>query len=179
MKESRRTKRMEVHHKRRNDRTASLNMVSLMDIFTILVFFLLVTSSESNTLPSTKSISLPASTTDKIPKKTLVVMVSNKDIKINGRQIISVKAAINNRKTIVPELALALIKYAKKENKKKKRYNITIMGDKKIPYKLLKKIMITCAGTKYANISLAVVQKNVVQKNTAQKNSQPKRVNKI
>lgn len=163
MKESRRTKRMESHHKRRKDRTASLNMVSLMDIFTILVFFLLVTSSDSNTLPSTKSLNLPASTTDKIPKKTLVVMVSNEDIQINGKSIISIKAAINNGKTIVPELALTLIKFAKKEDKKKKRYNITIMGDKKIPYKLLKKIMITCAGTKYANISLAVVQKNVEQ----------------
>ena len=159
MKDSRRTKRMENHHKRRKDRTASLNMVSLMDIFTILVFFLLVTSSESNTLPSAKSLNLPASTADKIPKKTLVVMVNNKNIQINGKSIISVNAAINNRKNVIPELAVTLIKFAKKEDKKKKRYNITIMGDKKIPYKLLKKIMLTCAGTKYANISLAVVQK--------------------
>ena len=163
MKESRRTKRMETHHKRRKDRTASLNMVSLMDIFTILVFFLLVTSSESNTLPSTKSLDLPVSTTEKTPKKTLVVMVNNENIQINGKTIISVNAAINNGKTIIPELALSLIKYTKKEDQKKKRYNITIMGDKKIPYKLLKKIMLTCAGTKYANISLAVVQKNVEQ----------------
>ena len=163
MKESRRTKRMASHHKRRNDRTASLNMVSLMDIFTILVFFLLVTSSDSNTLPSTKSLDLPVSTTDKVPKKTLVIMVNNDDIKINGKTIVPVKAAVNNGKTIVPELALSLIKFAKKEDKKKKRYNITIMGDKKIPYKLLKKIMLTCAGTKYANISLAVVQKKTEQ----------------
>lgn len=168
MKESRRTKRMESHHKRRNDRTASLNMTSLMDIFTILVFFLLVTSSDSNTLPSSKSIELPASTTDKIPKKTLVVMVNNENIQINGKTIVPIKKAINNGKSIVPELALSLVKYARKEDKKKKRYNITIMGDKKIPYKLLKKIMVTCAGTKYANISLAVVQKNTAQKNVKQ-----------
>ena len=158
MKESRRTKRMATHHKRRKDRTASLNMVSLMDI---LVFFLLVTSSDSNILPSPKSISLPASTTDKIPKKTLVVMVNDKNIQINGKQIISIKAAINNNKTVIPELARALIQYSKKEEKNKKRYNITVMGDKTIPYKLLKKIMVTCAGTKYANISLAVVQKRL------------------
>ena len=102
-----------------------------------------------------------SSTTDKQPKKTLVVMVSEKDIKINGKHIIDVAEATNNNKTIVPELALVLIKYAKKEPKKKKRYNVTIMGDKEIPYKLLKKIMITCAGTKFANISLAVVRKQV------------------
>lgn len=161
MKDSSRTQRMIALNKHRRDRGASLNMVSLMDIFTILVFFLLVTSSESETLPSTKSIKLPSSTTEIQPKKTLVVMVSDKDIKINGKHIISVNAAINNNKTIIPELAFTLIKYAKKEPKKKKRYNVTIMGDKEISYKLLKKIMITCAGTKFANISLAVVRKQV------------------
>ncbi len=161
MKESRRTKRMQAHHKRRKDRNAVLNMVSLMDIFTILVFFLLVTSSDSNTLPSTKSLKLPASTADKMPKKTLVVMVNDRDIRINGKLIVTVRQALNNNKSVIPELALSLIQYAKKEKSKKKRYDITIMGDKKIPYKLLKKIMLTSAGTRYANISLAVVQKNV------------------
>lgn len=161
MKESRRTQRMIALNKHRKDKGASLNMVSLMDIFTILVFFLLVTSSDSETLPSTKSIQLPASTTEKQPKKTLVVMVNEKDIRINGQFIISINEATNNNKTIIPELALVLIKYAKNEPEQKKRYNVTIMGDKEIPYKLLKKIMITCAGTKFANISLAVVRKQV------------------
>lgn len=161
MKDSRRTQRMIALNRHRKDKGASLNMVSLMDIFTILVFFLLVTSSDSQTLPSTKSIHLPSSTTEKQPKKTLVVMVSENDIKINGKKIISINAATNNGKTIIPELAFELINYAKKEPKKKKRYNVTVMGDKEIPYKLLKKIMITCAGTKFANISLAVVRKQV------------------
>lgn len=164
MSNSNRKQRMIVLNKNRRDKGASLNMVSLMDIFTILVFFLLVTSSESEALPPVKAIHLPTSTTEKQPKKTLVVMVSEKDIKINGHFIINVNAATNNNKTIIPELALVLIKHAKKQPKqpkKKKRYNITIMGDKEIPYKLLKKIMLTCAGTKFANISLAVVRKQV------------------
>ena len=53
MVRSGRAKRMEKHHKR-NKSTAALNLVSLMDIFTILVFFLLVNSSDVETLPSTK-----------------------------------------------------------------------------------------------------------------------------
>jgi len=161
MSNSSRTKRMIALNKNRKDKGASLNMVSLMDIFTILVFFLLVTSSDSETLPSSKSIQLPSSTTEKQPKKTLVVMVNEKDIRINGKYIIGVKEATNSSKASIPELALALIKHANQQKKKKKRYNITIMGDKEIPYKLLKKIMLTCAGTKFANISLAVVRKQV------------------
>jgi len=52
MKLSRRAKRMQQHHARKNDRNATLNMVSLMDIFTILVFFLLVNATNSEVLPT-------------------------------------------------------------------------------------------------------------------------------
>jgi biopolymer transport protein ExbD len=159
MKEQSRTQRMIALNKNRKDRGASLNMVSLMDIFTILVFFLLVTSSDSETLPSTKSIKLPSSTTEQQPKKTLVVMVNEEDIKINGKHIVDISDAINSDKKIIPKLALELIKHAKQQPEKRKRYDVTVMGDKEIPYKLLKKIMLTCAGTKFANISLAVVRK--------------------
>ena len=86
-------------------------------------------------------------------------MVSDKDIKINGKHIVDISDAMKSDKQIIPRLALELIDRAKKEPQKKKRYDITVMGDKEIPYKLLKKIMLTCAGTKFANISLAVVRK--------------------
>ena len=161
MKEQSRTQRMIALNKHRKDKGASLNMVSLMDIFTILVFFLLVTSSDSESLPSAKSIKLPSSTTEQQPKKTLVVMVNEKDIQINGKHIVTVADAINSDKKIIPRLALELIEHAKTQPVNKKRYDITVMGDKEIPYKLLKKIMLTCAGTKFANISLAVVRKQV------------------
>ena len=57
MVKSARAKRMEKHHKR-NKGTAALNLVSLMDIFTILVFFLLVNSSDVETLPNAKDLQL-------------------------------------------------------------------------------------------------------------------------
>ena len=57
MKQSRRARRMERHHKRHKG-TPSFNLVSLMDIFTILVFFLLVNSGEGEVLPSTKNVDL-------------------------------------------------------------------------------------------------------------------------
>ena len=68
MNTSRRAKRMERNHKR--NKQSSLNLVSLMDIFTILVFFLLVSSSNVQQLPNSKDISLPTSVADKAPKET-------------------------------------------------------------------------------------------------------------
>ena len=37
---------------------------------------------------------------------------------------------------------------------------VTIMGDKDIPYRLLKKVMATCTESDYGQISLAVLQKS-------------------
>ena len=55
-----RAARMERHHKR-HQRNVTLNLVSLMDIFTILVFFLLVNSGDVQTLPNAKDMALPES----------------------------------------------------------------------------------------------------------------------
>ena len=43
----------------RGKKSAALNLVSLMDIFTILVFFLMVNSSEVEVLQSSSKIKLP------------------------------------------------------------------------------------------------------------------------
>jgi len=64
----------------------------------------------------------------------------------------------NNQATIRPLFdalreASATVKDITDEN------GVTIMGDQEIPYGLLKKIMLTCAGAQYTNISFAVTQK--------------------
>jgi biopolymer transport protein ExbD len=163
MRESARTKRMERHHKR-NKQKAGLNMVSLMDIFTILVFFLLVSATESESLPSMKDIKLPESTAEQKPKENIVILVSNNNIVVQGKNIVATKRVLNSRSSVIPELAQALNditreKARRTDEKKIKKRGVTIMGDKKIPYELLKKIMLTCAGTDFTNISLAVVHK--------------------
>ena len=37
---------------------------------------------------------------------------------------------------------------------------VTIMGDKHIPYKLLRKVMVTCARANFSEVSFAVLRKN-------------------
>lgn len=161
---SRRAKRMERHHQR-HKKGGSLNMISLMDIFTILVFFLLVSSTTVQDLPSTKKIKLPESIADKLPKETVVIVVSNEDILVQGNKIVDVKSVINSDKPDIAQLKEALLNQAKRIIVKKTpdgkpiNRDVTIMGDKEIPYKLLKKIMYTCTLASYGNISLAVTRK--------------------
>jgi len=161
---SRRAKRMERHHQR-HKKGGGLNMISLMDIFTILVFFLLVSSTTVQDLPSTKKIKLPESIADKLPKETVVIVVSNEDILVQGNKIVDVKSVINSNKPDIAELKEALQNQAERIIVKKTpdgkpiNRDVTIMGDKEIPYKLLKKIMYTCTLASYGNISLAVTRK--------------------
>ena len=54
-----------------------MNLVSLIDIFTLLIFFLLSNTAAVEVLPSSKAVKLPESTSEKIPKETLVLVVNN------------------------------------------------------------------------------------------------------
>jgi biopolymer transport protein ExbD len=87
MKYSRRAKRMQQHHKRGQNRNAVLNMVSLMDIFTILVFFLLVNATSTQVLPSPKNIVLPEAAAEKLPSRNLVIAVDDRVIRLQGKAI--------------------------------------------------------------------------------------------
>jgi len=164
VKHSRRARRMEQHHKR-NKRSASLNMVSLMDIFTILVFFLLVSSTTVQDLPSTKTIKLPESIADKLPKETVVIVVDNENILVQGNKVADVNEISRSKEPLIKSLKEALDNQSKRiivkapADGKPINRDVTIMGDKEIPYKLLKKIMFTCTQANYGKISLAVTRK--------------------
>ncbi|MDO6423631.1 ExbD/TolR family protein [Saccharophagus degradans] len=161
MKQSIHAKRMARHHKRNS--VPKLNLVSLMDIFTILVFFLLVNSSEVEVLQSNKDIDLPQSIAEKKPDNNLIIMISQDNIIVGGRSIVSVENAVAEEGLNITALADELARRAKNkpyksEEEAAKGRSVTIMGDKGIPYTMIKKVMSTCANSDFRNISLAVNQ---------------------
>jgi biopolymer transport protein ExbD len=158
---SRRAKRMERHHKR-TGRGSAINLVSLMDIFTILVFFLLVNSSDGEVLPTHKAVNLPESIAEEKPRETLVVMITGSDILIHGKVITSIDAVLQETGTTSEVLGHALAAQAGSSGMRGETQVLreaTIMGDREIPYRLLKKVMATCTQAGYRRISLAVLQK--------------------
>lgn len=153
-------------HHARTKRNAGLNMVSLMDIFTILVFFLLVSSSSVQDLPNAKQVQLPESVSDQLPKETIVIVVGENDIVVQGRKVASVSDVLRGEddqeieplKAELLHLAGRKVRQTTPDGKPILR-EVTIMGDKNIPFSLLKKIMLTCTKASYTNISLAVLHK--------------------
>ncbi len=164
MRKSRRARRMEKTHKR-HKAGASLNLVSLMDIFTILVFFLLVNSSDVEVLPNAKDIQLPESIAEQKAKETVVILIGEKNIIVQGTPVVRVADVMRRRGNDIPELRQALLAQNDRVLRREAQDDIagrevTIMGDKDIPYRLLKKVMATCTESEYGQISLAVLQKS-------------------
>jgi biopolymer transport protein TolR len=160
---SRRAQRMERQHKRAG-RATGINLVSLMDIFTILVFFLLVNSSDGEVLPTHKSVELPESLAEEIPRQTLVIMITATDIMIHGKVIASIDSMLAENSTASSLLKTSLQEagnpiHADDGGSNPVRREATIMGDKDIPYRILKKVMASCTEAGFARISLAVLQK--------------------
>jgi len=161
---SARAKRMEKHHKR-NTRSGTLNLVSLMDIFTILVFFLLVNSSEVETLPKSEDLQLPESIAEQKAGETVVILIGEVDILVQGKVVAKVADVQEQKGNDIPALREALQSQNDRVLRRAAQDDIagrevTIMGDKEIPYRVLKRVMATCTKADYGQISLAVLQKS-------------------
>jgi biopolymer transport protein TolR len=126
---------------------ARLNLVSLMDIFTILVFFLLLNSSDVPVLQATESIRLP----DSVASGKPIIMLT---ISIDADAIfVAATAQVGSH---LPALAVALNQATTATIIKATK--VTIMGDRSTDYGLLKKVISTCAESGFGQVSLAVNQ---------------------
>src|SRR5210317_2000958 len=105
---SARAKRMEKHHER-NARGGTLNLISLMDIFTILVFFLLVNSSDVETLPNAKDLQLPESIAEEKAKETVVILIGKTDIIVQGKPVARIDDVMAIKGNDIPSLREALL----------------------------------------------------------------------
>lgn len=160
---SRRARRMQRHHKL--GKGAGLNLVSLMDIFTILVFFLLVNSSSTQQLPKKNDLTLPSSVAKKAPEETIVIAITKNDVLVQGRKVADVQALLSDEQEDIPSLKRELdflsgSEPSMNESAETMRAGkkITIMGDENIPYHLVRKILTTCQQANYTNVAFAATQ---------------------
>jgi biopolymer transport protein ExbD len=147
----------------RNQTMVDMNLVSLIDVFTILIFFLLSNSGGVEILPSPKAVQLPESVSEKAPRENLIVVVSGSEILVDGRKIANVADVLAMEGDLIAPLKAELDLQAnrqviRKENEAHSK-QLTIMGDKDIPYRLLRKIMVTSARANFSDVSFAVRQR--------------------
>lgn len=169
MKQSQRAKRMAKHRQRLNF-VPKLNLVPLIDCFTLLIFFLLINySADVEILHSDKSIKLPTSISETAPGETIVITVSASDIIVSGQRVGSISEMMANSSAKFAPLEAELKALASQaaplpDAQKAEGRPITILGDRAIPYAQLKKIMATCVAADYRKIALAVSHKDASNK---------------
>lgn len=158
MKSTRRMMRLS----RFRSKVSALNLTSLMDVFTILVFFL-VMNSGSEVLDS-GGLELPQSVIDAKPTETVVINVGTEEILVQGEPVARVADIIAaGGGDIVPimtrlaELRDSVI--GVRTQVVAESMAITILADKSIPFSVVKQVMSTCTSQGYTRISLAVIQK--------------------
>jgi biopolymer transport protein ExbD len=141
-----------------------MNLTSLMDVFTILVFFLLVNSGSVEVLDAPKEVTLPESRVQMKPRETVVIFVSPEEVLVQGQSVATVTDILDGvsgstdpitsrlaelKQNVVGPSTLAVAG----------SLEVTILADKSVPFIVIKRIMSTCTGEGYENVSLAVIQK--------------------
>ena len=156
MNESRRMKRMERNN--RKGEGLGLNLIPMMDVLTVLVLFLLFHSFNGE-LPEQR-LELPTSVVETRPRETLAIVVNPEAVLVQGTPVVRTSELYEDRIGTVVQIKERLeslerdIGITAPEGKE-----ITLLADKTIPFKVLKKIMSTCTASGYGRISLAVIQK--------------------
>ena len=161
MRNSRRIKRMG----RNRVKIGKMNLTSLMDVFTILVFFLLVNSGSVEILDAPKEVTLPESQVQSRPRETVVIFISPDEVLVQGKLVARVEDILNGEADVLNPIHARLAEL--KENivgvstlTVAASREVTILADKSVPFMVVKTVMSTCTDQGYENVSLAVTQKS-------------------
>ncbi|MDX1561181.1 MAG: biopolymer transporter ExbD [Marinobacter sp.] len=155
MKTSRKAKRIRRHYGRMH-KPGGLNLVSLMDIFTILVFFLMVNSSDVKVMQNTADVPLPKSTAQQEAVESLTVQVTGNAILVQGNEVARLEG-IETGDTYIAGLSEELSWRRNRWSEiPEEGLEVTIMAGRDTDYRLLRKVMQTCVDEQYRQVRLAV-----------------------
>jgi len=153
-------------HKKRHRSTrreVQLQLTSMMDMFTIILVFLLKTySTHGQLINPSQDLTLPSSMTQQMPELGLDVTVSSDWILVNGKPVVRTSSLESQDGYIVSGLRDELFRYAREAERMEELYGakfsgkVTIQGDKNLPYRTLMKVMATCGQSDYPNMRLVV-----------------------
>lgn len=161
---SRRRERRTERAVRRKSQTVVINIVSLIDIFAILVFYLLVNALVVEVIPSPRALTLPESVVKDQPRLSTTIVITPENILVDNQAVMPTAQALSADSAVLAPLKAALLLAPLMQvdgdaQNRLTRGEVNIVADKAIPYHLLKKVMATCTDSRFARISLAVVEK--------------------
>ncbi len=162
--------------KKRKEREAEgeikeLNITAMMDIMTIILVFLIKSYSTSSvTVTASEDIRPPVSTTRQTPKDTIAITVTPKGILVGDRRKVELinmqvqKGDLEGKKILPLDAALKKevekLKYIAERNPAAPfNHEVSVIGDKRIPYELLSSVLYTAGQNELENFRFIVIAK--------------------
>lgn len=147
-------------------KVSKMNLTSLMDVFTILVFFLVMNSGPAEVLDP-GDVVLPESVVETKPSETVVINVGKETVLVQGEPVARIADIVagdgGDIEPIMARLAeLQSRVIGVRTQAVAESPAVTILADKSIPFSVVKQIMSSCTAQGYTRISLAVIQKEPV-----------------
>jgi biopolymer transport protein ExbD len=144
---------------------AGLIITSLIDVFVIvLVFLMRSVSSEGNLMTSADNLVLPMSSRSKSPTEISLTIIGDQDnINVDDHAVAKTADVRKQDSLLVPGILSVLETKRKEEQKaemlgiiKESTGKVVVQFDKNTPYDIVTKIMATCGYAGYTNIKFAV-----------------------
>lgn len=162
MKGSRRQKRMSRNS--RKAKSTGMMLTSLMDIFTVLVLYLIVNQGSGVDLEPPKRVTIPDSVVETIPKRSIVIAVSETEVLVQNEPVISLQEVSESPQDYIEAIRQAMLRMKNKaaaegDTAVSESSEVIILADRSVPYKILKKLMSSSSSAGFDKISLAVNQK--------------------
>ena len=163
--------------KKRRDREAEgeikeLNITAMMDLMTIILVFLIKSFSASSiTVTASEDVRLPLSSARSTPKDTVAITITAKSIMVGDKRKVELTNALVKPSDAQGKLIMPLDAALKFEVEKLKKIaernpsapfnrEVSIIGDKKVPYDLLSSVLYTAGQNELENFRLIILQKN-------------------
>jgi biopolymer transport protein ExbD len=155
------TKRKLARRERKGD-SAGMMLTSLMDIFIVLVLYLLVNQGTGVELDPPEHVVLPTSGVDTAPRQSVVIALSDRDVRVQGQPVVSMADVVSSDELEIAPIREAIERVkaesAKRQDQSGLNTEVTIVADQSVPFKVLKKVMLSSSNAGYGKISFAVNQ---------------------
>ncbi len=149
---------------RGKDKKVTLNLTSMIDMFTILVVFLLKSySAEGQIVTVSDALTLPESRSEQEIELNLEIIVTNDAIIVDGEPIVYVDESVLSEGNPIPVLVDRLsdhLEYTRlvRGTTDAEELKVNIMGDVATRAILLQRVMSSCAQAGYATQNLTVIK---------------------
>lgn len=149
---------------RSGDKKARLNLTSMIDMFTILVVFLLKSySAEGQLVTVSEALTLPKATSEQKVEMKLEIVINREAVVVDGDPVVQVNQQLLATGGPIPSLVTRLNDHMEYTRQMKgtiteDEQKINIQGDVAIPAILVQRVMASCSEAGYSLQNLEVIK---------------------